>query len=221
MQPQRNVNQVDDVEQQHQYQQQQELAPTISAQAVESVWMIGQVEVTIGEQQPKIQKERRRSCASEAPEAAYTLASMAEDVCAIDGQAMTREAGMEFNEVDVRQPLASAACVARAGNGMWLDENRGYIQNMITGECMMVRIGNGTYVFDVELDNGDMTKVTLDSGAGRNVWPKGKAAGTSKVTPKKSGVNMIAANGTQIGHYGQRQLRFRGIQTKPGFCGRV
>ena len=46
-------------------------------------------------------------------------------------------------------------------------------------ECMIVQIENGTYVFDVELDNGDMAKVTLDSGAGCNVWPKGKAAGKS------------------------------------------
>ena len=52
MTPQRNVNQVDDAEQQHQYQQQQELASTIPARAVESVWMIGRVEVSIddGEQ---------------------------------------------------------------------------------------------------------------------------------------------------------------------------
>ena len=85
----------------------------------------------------------------------------------------------------------------------------------------MVRIENGTYVFDVELDNGNMTKVTLDYGAGCNVWPKRKVAGTSKVTPKRSGMNMLAANGTQIGHYGQRQVRFRGIQMKQGFSGRM
>jgi hypothetical protein len=128
---------------------------------------------------------------------------------------------MEFNGADVRIPLASAACVAKAGNGMWLDENGGYIQNKKTGECMMVRIENGTYIVEVELDDGEAATVTLDSGAGCNVWPKGKAAGTSKVMPKKSGVNMVAANGTQIGHYGQRQVRFRGIQTTQGFSGRM
>ena len=169
----------------------------------------------------KIQKERPRSYASKAPEERCSLASLVVDICGIDGQALTREAAMEFNEADVRKPLASAACVAKAGKGMWLDSNGGYIQNFKTRECMMVKIENGTYVFDVELDNGDMAKVTLDSGAGCNVWPKGKAAGTSKVMPKKSGVNMIAANGTQIGHYGQRQVRFRGIQTKQGFSGRM
>ena len=204
------MNLVDLAEQQHQ--QYQEQAPTMPAQAVETVWMIGNVEV---------QKIQATVAPHKRPRGGHTLASLAVDVCAIDGQAMTREAAMEFNEADVRKPLALAACVAKAGNGMWLDANGGYIQNMKTGECMVVQIENGTYVFDVELDNGDMAKVTLGAGDGCNVWPKGKAAGKSKVMPKKSGVNMVAANGTQIGHYGQRQVEFRGIQTQPGFSGRM
>ena len=156
---------------------------------------------------------------SKVPIEACSFASRVVDVCGIDGQALTREAAMEFNEADVRKPLASAACVAKAGNWLWLRENGGYIQNLKTGECMMVRIETGTYVFDVELDNADMAKATVDSGAGCNVWPKGEAAGASKVTPKRSGVNVVAANGTQIGHNGHRQVRFRGIQTKQGSMG--
>ena len=63
--------------------------------------------------------------AFEAPEERYSLAPPVVDICGIDGQALTREAAMKFNEVDVRKPLVSAACVAKAGNGMWLDENGG------------------------------------------------------------------------------------------------
>ena len=55
--------------------------------------------------------------------------------------------------------------MAKAGNGMWLDEHGGYIQNMKTGDCMKVRIENGTYVFDVELDNGEAAKVTTTTPA--------------------------------------------------------
>ena len=80
--------------------------------------------------QTKIQKERPRSYASKAPEERCSLASLVVDIRGIDGQALTREAAMEFNEADVRKPMASAACVAKAVKGMWLDENRGYIQNV-------------------------------------------------------------------------------------------
>ena len=201
-----NVNEIDEQLQQ---------AATIPTQVVESVWMVGNVEVQDKEEEELTKVYKRRRGRKEEKK------QQATEVCAIDGQALTREAAMEFNEADVLKPLASAACVAKAGNGMWLDENGEYIQNIQTGERMMIKIENGTYVFDVKLDDGDVAKVTLDSGAGCNVWPRGRSAGASEMMPKKSGVNMVAANGTHIGHYGQKQVRFRGIRTKPGFSGRM
>ena len=134
------------------------------------------------------------------------------EVLGMDGQEMTRDAHVEFNEADVRKPLASASRVAKAGNGIWLDAHGGYIENLKTGEKIQVRVRNNVYVFDIEMDDGSKDVVTLDSGAGVSVWPKGRHAGNAKMTPKKNGVGMVAANGTKIDHYGQRKVSFKGVK---------
>jgi len=67
------------------------------------------------------------------------------------------------------------------------------------------------YVYDVQLEDGSIVTVTLDSGAGCSVWPRGKASGGAKLEPKKPGMKMSAANGTEIGYYGQRMVKFRAI----------
>ena len=144
------------------------------------------------------------------------------EVSHVEGKAMTREAQIEFNEADVRKPLASAMLVTKAGNGIWLDANGGYIQNLQTNECMEVRIENGVYVSDIELDDETEDVITLDSGAGCSVWPAGRHAGSAKMLPKKRGVGMVAANSTPIAHQGQRQVRFRGVKLdKPDFARRT
>ena len=130
---------------------------------------------------------------------------------------LTRTAAMEFNEADVRKPLASAVSVAKSGNGIWIDENGGYIENVKTGERMALRLENNTVVYDVQLEDGCMVAVTLDSGAGCNVWPRGLGAGGSRLEAPRAGVKMVAANGSYINHYGQRTVRFRGMQAKAGF----
>lgn len=126
-------------------------------------------------------------------------------------QRLTRESAMKFNEADVRKPLASAASVARAGNRIVMEEDGGYIENKATGERMKVRVDKNTFVYDVQLEDGTMVVVTLDSGAGCNVWPRGLKAGRSKLMPQKLGIKMLAANGTEIENYGQRVVKFRGI----------
>ena len=68
------------------------------------------------------------------------------------------------------------------------------------------------FVYDVQLEDGSMGTVTLDSGAGCNVWPKGLEAGGSVLKPRKKGVSMFAANGTPINYFGQRMVTFRGIE---------
>ena len=77
---------------------------------------------------------------------------------------------------------------------------------------MELRVDNGVYVMDVELDDQTVDAITLDSGAGCNVWPKDRHAGSANMTPKKAGVGMVAANGTPIQYHGQRQVRFRGVR---------
>ena len=116
--------------------------------------------------------------------------------------------------------MASAACVARSGNGIWMDANGGYIENMNTGERMQIRIENMTYVYDVMMEDGEMKTMTLDSGAGCNVWPRRLSAGSSTLKPKKMGIKMVAANGTEIEHFGQRLVKSRGIVPKEVFARR-
>ena len=135
---------------------------------------------------------------------------------------MTREAQLEFNEADVRKPLASARSVTKAGNGIWLEESGGYIENLETGERMVVRVVNDVYVFDVQMDDGSKDVITLDSGAGCSVWPRGRHAGKATMLPRKKGVGMVAANGIPIAHFGQRRIRFKGIKAAtPGFTGQM
>ena len=139
-------------------------------------------------------------------------------VCGVDDEKLTREAQLEFCEADVRKPLASAVRVAKSGNGIWLEAHGSYIENLATKERMKVREENGVYVMDVQFDDETVDVITLDSGAGCNVWPKGRRAGkTSKLLPKKAGVGMVVANGTPIEYHGQRQVRFRGVRKNSSF----
>ena len=68
---------------------------------------------------------------------------------------------------------------------------------------------NGVHVMDVQFGDETFDVITLDSGAGCNVWPKGRRAGkTSKLLPKEAGAGMVAENGTPIEYHGQRQVSF-------------
>ena len=139
-------------------------------------------------------------------------------VCGVDDEKLTREAQLEFCEADVRKPLASAVRVAKAGNGIWLDAHGAYIENLATKERMEVREENGVHVMDVQFDDETVDVITFNSGAGCNVWPKGRRAGKiSKLLPKKAGVGMIPANGTPIEYHGQRQVRFCGVRRSSSF----
>ena len=210
-----------------------EQADEETVQCLETVWTIGEVgamscaeaeaDVECTEPPPGISvgvrgqrggRERHRSqlCRVGCPCDHFQASN---EVNSIDGREMTRMAQLEFNEADVRKPLASARFVAKAGNGIWLDADGGYIENLSTGERMAVRVLNDVYVFDVELDDDTRDVVTLDSGAGCSVWPKGRHAGKSKMQPRKKGVGMVAANGTPIQHYGQRKVCFKGVKAPP------
>ena len=87
---------------------------------------------------------------------------------------MTRTSAIEFNVAEVRKPLASAARMVKSGNRVVLDQDGSFIENKSTGERMEVRVKDETFVFDVELTNGESEVITLDSGAGVHVWPRGR-----------------------------------------------
>ena len=127
-------------------------------------------------------------------------------------QKLTRPSAIEFNVADVRKTLASAVKMVKAKNRVILDKEGSYIQNKDTGDCMEVRIEEETFVFDVEFENGEFGTITLDSGAGVNVWPQGKLK-EIPMRPKKPGLRMCAANGTEIQNHGQTVIKFRGMES--------
>ena len=109
----------------------------------------------------------------------------AKTACAWYVEKLTREAQLEFCEANVRKPLASTVRVAKPGNGIWPEAHGGYIENLATKERMEVREENGVHVMHVQFNDETVDVVTLDSGAGCNVWPKARRAGnTSKLSPE-------------------------------------
>ena len=135
------------------------------------------------------------------------------EVNEIGAKTLTRQAVMEFAEADVRKPLASARHATKAGNGIWLEANGGYIQNLATGEKMEVRVENDARAFDIMVDGQIEDTAALDSGAGVSVWPRGRKAGRSVLLPKKKGIGTAAAaGGTNIEHSCHRQVCFKGVK---------
>ena len=123
---------------------------------------------------------------------------------------------MKFNVAKVKKPLASAAKVVEAGNRISMGPNPSdnCIENTITGEKIGLRVEGGTYVFDVEFKNGEPGTITLDSGAGVNVWPSELQAHVS-MQPRDPRLRMTAANGSSIENLGTKVIHFKGVE--PGF----
>ena len=90
-----------------------------------------------------------------------------------------------------------------AGNRVVLDSEDSYIENRKTGERMKLQVKDGTYVFDVQYKDGEVDEPTLDSGAGVNVWPEGRREDIPMM-PKRSGLRMCAASGTEIQNLGRK-----------------
>ena len=135
-------------------------------------------------------------------------------ICGVDAK-LSRLSSIRFNVANVSKPLAAAVKVAEAGNliVMHPDESKCFIQNLESGERMQMRKDRGTFVFDVVYEDTKETgTVTLDSGAGVSVWPRAKVK-EGTLLPKKPGLKMIAANGTEIRNEGQKVIKFRGLST--------
>ena len=137
-----------------------------------------------------------------------------------EAKKLSRLSSMKFNVASVKKPLASAVKVVEAGNRISMGPRPGdnFIENLVTGEKLAIRVDRGTYVFDVEFANGEDGTITLDSGAGVNVWPQ-EMLPELPLMAKEPGLRMTAANGTSIANLGTKLVQFRGVA--PGFTGRA
>ena len=128
----------------------------------------------------------------------------------------SRERGMRPNVARAQKPLASAAEVVEAGNkiSMGLAPDDNYIMNDTTGEKIALRIDRGTFVFDMEFQDGEVGTITLDSGAGVNVWPENVQSHVPMMA-KDPRLRMTVGNGTNIDNLGTKIIKFHGVQ--PGF----
>jgi hypothetical protein len=131
------------------------------------------------------------------------------DVHAVGVAPVNRKAAMKFHVAAVQRPLASAVKVVQAGNRVVMARDGAYIQNEATGEKMPLRVERGTFVFDVEYCDGSPGTITLDSGAGVNVWPEHLLPAVP-MSPPEPGLRMTAANGTEIPSRGMKVVEFRG-----------
>jgi len=132
----------------------------------------------------------------------------------------SRESAMRFNVARVQKPLASAAKVVEAGNriSMGPKPEDNFIEHGETGERIALRVEKGTYVFDVEFQNGEVGAITLDSGAGVNVWPE-ELQQQVPMMPKDPRLKMTAASGSNIENLGAKLAKLRGIES--GFTRRA
>lgn len=134
-------------------------------------------------------------------------------VNAVEDRTWTRLSGLMFNVAEVKKPLAAAAKIVEAGNRVILDPNpdKCFIENVDSKERMRLRKERGVYVIDAKFEAGGEGVITLDSGAGVSVWPKDMLAEVPMM-PKKKGLKMMAANGTEIANIGQNMIKFQGLQ---------
>jgi hypothetical protein len=125
-----------------------------------------------------------------------------------------RTAAMRFHVAPVQRPLASAVKVVQAGNRIMMSSEGSYIENVRTGEKMPLRVERGTFVFDVTFSGGQDGTITLDSGAGVNVWPESLLK-ELPMGPPDTALRMTAANGTSIPSSGTKVVEFKA--RSPGF----
>ena len=80
------------------------------------------------------------------------------------------------------------------------------MESKSTGERIRNEVKDDTFVSHVTFEDGT---ITLDSGAGVNVWPKHVEV-PGKNLHKKQGLKMCAANGTEIANFGRKVISFTG-----------
>jgi hypothetical protein len=171
---------------------------------VSGVWMIGAVDATEEVDEEKEWKEKKKKTKN--------VKEVFVNHVAAEAKKLTRQSGMCFHVARVQKPLASAAKVVAAGNRIVMvpDGGESFIENIASGERLAMRVERGTYVFDVEYEDGEEGSITLDSGAGVNVWPMNLQKKVPMMA-KQKGLKMMAANGTEIENMGRKMIKFRGV----------
>ena len=97
-------------------------------------------------------------------------------------------------------------------------EDDNFIQNKTTGDKIMLRKKEGSYIMDVSFGTGrEWAEITVDSAAEESECPQewGGQYGMGAVGQK---MNLVNASGGKIDHYGQREVV---VKTSTSFCTRA
>ena len=78
---------------------------------------------------------------------------------------------------------------------------------------MKLEVQGGTYVFDVQYNDGEVDDFTLDSGAGVNVWPQGRREDIPMM-PKTKRLTHVCRQRHEIQNLGRKIVQFRGVKAE-------
>ena len=118
---------------------------------------------------------------------------------------------LKFQVADVKKPLISVKRIVEKGNhvgfGPKLEDN--FIINKTSGLKLPLKPnGRGSYILQVQLENGEDVGITVDSGAEENVCPW-EWGSDYEVKPADKRMTFRSASGGNIEHYGQREVVVR------------
>ena len=112
-----------------------------------------------------------------------------------------------FQVANVKKPLIAVKRIVEKGNKVHFGPGVGdnFIQNVVTGDRLPLRPnGRGSYLLDIAFVGGNMTEVTVDSGAEENVCPK--ECGDQFKIDSAPALYLRDASGNEIRHWGQRDV---------------
>ena len=115
---------------------------------------------------------------------------------------------LRFEVADVNKPLIAVKRICEKGNvvSFGLKDGDNYIQNRVTRDTVSMRpSGKGSYLMDVNFENGISISITVDSGAEENVCPY--EWGQVGILEPVKWKNFSGANGSRIEHYGTRDIQ--------------
>jgi hypothetical protein len=123
---------------------------------------------------------------------------------------------MNFHLTRSKRILASVAKITEAGNDVKFGKGPGnsYIQSVKTGRKIPLKLESNVYVMNVMVWDGEVKKkckVVVGSGAAENVMPR-EWFQNIETAPRKKGVRFVAANGEELGNYGQKQVQFETME---------
>ena len=150
----------------------------------------------------------------EEPEEPWKVVTNSRRIQGVESKPKGIAMGLTFQVTSVNKPLLAVKRVTEKGNhvsfGPQPEDN--FIVNKVTGDKIMLRPnGKGSYLMDVNFENGAKTAITLDSGAEESVCPKswGSQFGIQNAD---RWLNFKGANGSKIEHYGQRNVKVYSFQ---------